>query len=116
METLKQALEKIENPLRFSSGNAFRNLAIVRDLEAPLRKKIVDLREGVQQRVKHPGDAARLDELLEQMDELFSGFDEASLEEKKKRVSEGLVRIETVKSLLAQWSDPGYQHPPDRVK
>jgi ATP-dependent DNA helicase RecG len=116
METLKQALEKIERPLRFSSGNAFRNLAIVRDLEVPLRKKIDDLREGVRQRVTHPVDASRLDESMERMDELFSGFDKASLEEKKKRVSEGLIRIETVKSLLAQWSDPGYQRPPDKVK
>lgn len=116
METLKQALEKIENPLRFSSGNAFRNLAIVRDLEVPLRKKIIDLREGVRQRVKNPGDSARLDELMERMDELFSGFDKASLEEKKRRVSEALIRIETVKSLLAQWSDPGYQRLPDGVK
>ncbi len=82
----------------------------------PLRKKIDDLREGVRQRVTHPGDAARLDEWMERMDGLFSGFDKASLEEKKKRVSEGLIRIETVKSLLAQWSDPGYQRPPDRVK
>jgi ATP-dependent DNA helicase RecG len=116
METLKEALEKIENPLVFSSGNAFRNLAIVRDLEVPLHKKIVDLREGVRQRVKNPEDAARLDELMEKMDEIFSGFDKASLEEKKRRVSEGLVRIQTVKSLLAQWSDPGYQRPPERAK
>ena len=63
METLKQALEMIEHPLRFSSGNVFRNLAVVRDLEVPLRKKIDDLREGVRQRVTHPVDAARLDEL-----------------------------------------------------
>ncbi|HEX9158568.1 MAG TPA: OB-fold nucleic acid binding domain-containing protein, partial [Syntrophales bacterium] len=116
METLKQGLEKIENPLRFSSGNAFRNLAIVRDLEVPLRKKIDDLREGIRQRVKHPGDAARLDELMEQMDDLFSGFEKASLDEKKRRVSEGLIRIETVKSLLAQWSEPGYQRPTESVK
>ena len=116
METLKQALEKIENPLRFSSGNAYRNLAIVRDLEVPLRRKIIDIREGVRQRVKNPGDAARLEELIEQMDELFSGFDKASLEEKKRRVSEALIRLETMKSLLAQWSDPGYQRPPRRGK
>jgi len=116
METLKQALEKIENPLRFSAGNAFRNLAIVRDLEGPLRNKIGDLRDRVRQKVELPGDAARLDEILEQMDELFSGFEKAPLAEKQRRVSGGLARVETMKSLLAEWSEPGYQRPPEGVK
>jgi ATP-dependent DNA helicase RecG len=116
METLKQAVEKIENPLRFSAGNAFRNLAIVRDLEGPLRNKIGDLRDRVRQRVEHPGDAARLDEILEQMDELFSGFEKAPLAEKQRRVSGGLARVETMKSLLAEWSEPGYRRPPEGVK
>ncbi|NTV43788.1 MAG: hypothetical protein HGA63_10865, partial [Syntrophobacteraceae bacterium] len=115
METLKQALEKIENPLRFSAGNAFRNLAIVRDLEVPVRRKIADLREMVLERVKHPADAACLEELLAQMEDLFSGFEKASLEEKKTRVSGGLVRIDTMKSLLARWSEPGYRRPPEGV-
>jgi ATP-dependent DNA helicase RecG len=115
METLKQALEKIENPLRFSAGNTFRNLAIVRDLEVPVRRKIADLREMVLQRVKHPADAARLEELLAQMEALFSGFEKASLEEKKRRVSGGLARVDTMKSLLAQWSEPGYRRPPEGV-
>ena len=115
METLKQALEKIENPLRFSAGNTFRNLAIVRDLEVPVRRKIADLREMVLQRVKHPADAARLEELLAQMEALFSGFEKASLEEKKRRVSGGLTRVDTMKSLLAQWSEPGYRRSPEGV-
>ena len=116
METLKQALEKIENPLRFSAGNAYRNLAIVRDLEVPLRRKIADLREMVRQRVKHPGEAARLEELLSQMDDLFSGFEKVSLEERQGRVSGGLARVDSMKSLLAQWSEPGYRRPPEGVE
>ena len=116
METLKQALEKIENPLRFSAGNAYRNLAIVRDLEVPLRSKIADLREMVRQRVKHPGEAARLEEILTQMDDLFSGFEKASLEERQGRVSGGLARVDSMKSLLAQWSEPGYRRPPEGVE
>ncbi len=116
METLKQALEKIENPLRFSAGNAYRNLAIVRDLEVPLRRKIADLREMVRQRVKHPGEAARLEELLTQMDDLFSGFEKVSLEERQGRVSGGLARVDSMKSLLAQWSEPGYRRPPEGVE
>jgi ATP-dependent DNA helicase RecG len=116
METLKQALEKIENPLRFSAGNAYRNLAIIRDLEVPLRSKIADLREMVRQRVKHPGEAARLEEILSQMDDLFSGFEKVSLEERQGRVSGGLARVDSMKSLLAQWSEPGYRRPPEGVE
>jgi len=115
METLKQALEKIENPLRFSTGNAYRNLAIVRDLEGPLRRKIADLREMARQRVKHPGDAARFEELLAQMDDLFSGFEKVSLEEKQERVSGGLARVEMMKALLAEWSEPGYGPTPEGI-
>ncbi len=116
METLKQALEKIENPLRFSAGNAYRNLAIVRDLEVPLRRKIADLRDMVRKRVKHLGDAARLEELLTQMDDLFSGFEKVSLEERQGRVSGGLARVDSMKSLLAEWSEPGYRRPPEGVE
>ena len=111
METLRQALEKIENPLKFSAGNSYRNLAIVRDLEGSLRKKIMDLREGVRQKVTHPKDAARFDDLLAQMDDLFSGFEKASFEDKQKRVSGGLARIEALKTMLAGWSEPDERLP-----
>jgi ATP-dependent DNA helicase RecG len=106
METLRQALEKIENPLKFSAGNSYRNLAIVRELEEPLRKKIADLREGVRQKVTRPNDAARLEELLAQMDDLFCGFEKASLEERRRRVSAGLARVEEMKTLLTEGADP----------
>ena len=106
METLRQALEKIENPLKFSAGNSYRNLAIVRDLEEPLRKKIADFREGVRQKVKRPNEVSRLEELLAQMDDLFCGFEKASHEEKRRRVSEGLARVEEMKTLLAEGPIP----------
>ncbi|HET6490171.1 MAG TPA: ATP-dependent DNA helicase RecG [Syntrophales bacterium] len=111
METLRQALEKIENPLKFSAGNSYRNLTIVRDLEGSVRNKIIDLREGVRQKVAHPKDASRLDDLLAQMDDLFSGFEKASLEDKQKRVSGGLARIEALKTMLAECSDPDSRRP-----
>jgi ATP-dependent DNA helicase RecG len=116
METLKKALEMLEKPLRFSAGNAYRNLAIVRDLEGPVRKNIAELREWVRQKVPPPGDANRLEDLLSQMDELFCGFDALSPEEKQRRVSDGLARVEAMKTLLAEWSDPVYMRPLEGVK
>jgi ATP-dependent DNA helicase RecG len=116
METLKKALEMLEKPLRFSAGNSYRNLAIVRDLEGPVRKNIAELREWVRQKVPQPGDANRLEDLLSQMDELFCGFDLLSPEEKQRRVSDGLARVEAMKTLLTEWSDPVYMRPLEGVK
>ena len=116
METLKKALEMLEKPLRFSAGNSYRNLAIIRDLEGPVRKNIAELREWVRQKVPQPGDANRLEDLLLQMDELFCGFDTLSPEEKQRRVSDGLSRVEAMKTLLNEWSDPVYMRPLEGVK
>ncbi len=116
METLKQALEKIESPLRFSAGNDYRNLSIIRELEGPLRKKTADFREIVRQRVKDPEELTRFEHLLSQMDELFSGFETAPSEEKQRRVSGGLERIGILKSFLTRWSETGGSHPSDVIK
>jgi ATP-dependent DNA helicase RecG len=116
METLKKALEMLEKPLRFSAGNAYRNLAIVRDLEGPVRKAIAEVREWVRQKVPPPGDANRLEDLLSQMDELFCGFDTSSPEERQRRVSDGLSRVEAMKTLLTEWSDPVYMRPLEGVR
>lgn len=107
MDTLKHALEKIESPLRFSSGNAYRNLAIVKDLEKTLRKKIAELREIIRKRVGNPGEVARFEALLSELGELFSGFEEASLKEKQNRVAGGLMRVDAMKLLLTAELEPG---------
>jgi ATP-dependent DNA helicase RecG len=116
METLKKALEMLEKPLRFSAGNSYRNLAIVRDLAGPVRKAIAELREWSRQKVTPPGDANRLEDHLSQMDELFCGFDTSSPGEKQRRVSEGLARVEAMKTLLTEWSDPAYMRPLEGVR
>lgn len=100
METLREALGKLEAPLRFSSGNEFRNLALLRDLEEPFRKKITALREMVPLRVRDAGQSGRIDRLLAELDALAAGFDRASPEERKRRVSEGLARVDAVKAEL----------------
>ena len=74
METIRQGLEKIEKPLRFSAGNAYRNLALVRDLETPLRKSIAELRERVRQRWAPSPESGQVDELLAGLDALVAGL------------------------------------------
>ena len=110
METLRQALEKIENPLKFCR-EFLPELGHCPGPEGSLRKKIIDLREGVRRSVTQPKRSARLDDLLAQMDELFAGFEKASLEDKQKRVSGGLARIEALKTMLAEWPDPVSRRP-----
>jgi len=105
METLKQALEKIETPLRFSAGNDFRNLTLVRNLEEPLRKKIAGLRDVLPQKVTDTERAGRMAMRLAALDGIVSGFDAASPEDRKRRVSEGLACIDALKGELAGSGD-----------
>ncbi|MBK7551296.1 MAG: DEAD/DEAH box helicase [Syntrophaceae bacterium] len=107
METLREALGKLEAPLRFSSGNEFRNLALLRDLEEPFRKKITALREMVLLRVRDAGLSGRIDRLLAELDALAAGFDRASPEERKRRVSEGLARVEAIRAEFFREGGPG---------
>jgi len=101
VETLKQALEKIETPLRFSAGNDFRNLALVRDLEEPLRKKITALRDMLPEKVTDAGQAARMAMKLTALEAAVSGFDGASPEERKRRIAEGLSCVEALREVLS---------------
>ncbi|HNQ00767.1 MAG TPA: ATP-dependent DNA helicase RecG [Syntrophales bacterium] len=105
METLKQALEKIETPLRFSAGNDFRNLTLVRNLEEPLRKKIAGLRDVLPQKVTDNQRAGRMAMRLAALDGILSGFDAASPEDRKRRISEGLACIDALKGELAGSGD-----------
>ncbi len=105
METLKQALEKIENPLRFSAGNDFRNLTLVRNLEEPLRKKIAALRDALPQKVTDTERSGRMAMRLTALDGIVSGFDAASPQERKRRIAEGLACIDALKGELAGSGD-----------
>ncbi|HTZ39590.1 MAG TPA: ATP-dependent DNA helicase RecG [Syntrophales bacterium] len=107
MESFKKALEKIENPLQFSAGNSYRNLALVRDLEGSVRKQIAELGAWIRGKAPPPRDAGRLEQLLAEMDALFLGFEASSPGEKQKRVSGALARVEALKTVLAEEPDPG---------
>jgi len=115
METLKEALEKIETPLRFSAGNAYRNLALVRNLEEPLRKIVASIRGTLPQNVTDPGRCRRIDLLLVDLDGIVSGFERASLEEKQRRVSEGLARVDAIRAALAGVQEAGSRSLPKNV-
>jgi ATP-dependent DNA helicase RecG len=115
METLIEALGKLEAPLRFSSGNEFRNLALVRDLEEPFRKKIAALREMVSRKVKDPGPYGRIDRLLTDLDAIAAGFDGSSADERKRRVSEGLARVDAIRAELTGTGDADARPVPKNI-
>ncbi len=115
METLIEALGKLEAPLRFSSGNEFRNLALVRDLEEPFRKKIAALREMVSRKVKDAGPSGRIDHLLDDLDAIAAGFDGSSPDERKRRVSEGLARVDAIRAELSGATDPDARPVPQNI-
>ncbi|MCU0530494.1 MAG: ATP-dependent DNA helicase RecG [Syntrophales bacterium] len=115
METLREALEKIETPLRFSAGNSFRNLALVKNLEDPLRKIIASLRGMLAQKLKDPERCRRIERLLTDLDGIVSGFERATPEDKQRRVSEGLACVDAIRAALAGVPEAGERPVPKNV-
>ena len=115
METLREALEKIETPLRFSAGNSFRNLALVKNLEDPLRKIIASLRGMLAQKLKDPERCGRIERLLTDIDGIVSGFERATPEDKQRRVSEGLACVDAIRAELAGVPEAGERPVPKNV-
>lgn len=115
METLREALEKIETPLRFSAGNSFRNLALVKNLEEPLRKIIAALRGMLAQTLKDPERRGSIERLLTDLDGIVSGFEHASPEGKQRRVSEGLACVDAIRAALAGVPEYGARPVPKNV-
>ncbi len=115
METLREALEKIETPLRFSAGNSYRNLALVKNLEDPLRKIIASLRGMLAQKLKDPERCGRIERLLTDIDGIVSGFERATPEDKQRRVSEGLACVDAIRAELAGVPEAGERPVPKNV-
>lgn len=105
MEDIRKIFEKIEAPLIFSSRNSYKNLSLVKDLEAPMSvflKKLISIEYSFQDNSSPAHDSpegAAYRETLSGLRKTFSGFDGLTLDEKKERVERALIFVRELKNL-----------------
>ncbi|MBE9547111.1 MAG: ATP-dependent DNA helicase RecG [Proteobacteria bacterium] len=91
MEDHRKIVEKIEAPLIFSSRDSYKNLPIIKDLEATM--------SGLLKKLKAVTQHAAATDILSELQETFAGFDALSVDEKKKRIERALDFVKELKDI-----------------
>ena len=104
METITALLEKIEAPLLFSSRDAYRHLALIRDLEATMRSFLKQLEDACFANVTQNGKHAAYKNIVSGFEEAISGFDQLPLEDKKERVEKAMLALNELRRFTEKYS------------
>ena len=105
MEDIREIFEKIEAPLIFSSRNSYKNLPLVKDLEAPMSvflKKLTSIDYPFRDNSSSAHDSPEgvtYRKTLSGLQKTFSGFDDLTLDKKKGRVERALIFVRELKNL-----------------
>lgn len=102
MENLRDLFEKIEKPLLFSCRDRFRRLSSIRDLEGTLRLYLQKGRDFLPLMPLSLEEKRALEDRLEDMERLFTGFDALPASEKEKRILQALDRLSGLKMTVAE--------------
>jgi ATP-dependent DNA helicase RecG len=113
MEDTGNLIEKVEEPLLFSSREGFRNLHLLKDFEASMERLLSALREAC----RTGGtlsiiDSDRLEAMILNLGRHFEGFDILPVDEKKIRIEGALALLDRLKNLMpskaeSSAGDPG---------
>ena len=95
MESLKAILQKIEQPLNFSSKENYRNLSHIKDLGKTLQRLLALLKDAIPSLSSN--DSFKL---LEELSEIFSDYDRQNMEIKKNKIKNALLLFEQLKIAL----------------
>ena len=95
MESLKAILQKIEQPLNFSSKENYRNLSHIKDLGKTLQCLLALLKDAIPSLSSN--DSFKL---LEELSEIFSDYDRQNMEIKKNKIKNALLLFEQLKIAL----------------
>ena len=96
MESLKIILEKIEAPLLFAAGDSYKRLSLVKNLETVMAFLLHRLIEKLRDEPQLRND--EIDRRSHALLELFDGYDGASLEQKKARLTEAAGHVSALKA------------------
>ncbi len=102
MNDIIKTLDKIEAPLLFLRRNEYRNISLIRDLEATISGYLTDLRDILlQSDMKASEGMGAYDTFISELKELFRNFDAFDEGNKKSRVESALATIEKMRRLQA---------------
>ena len=97
MESVKNIVEKMEAPLLFAAGNAYRRLPLVKNLEMVMTFLLRRLREELHSEPRPRND--EMDRLSYELLELFHGYDSTPQEQKKARLAEAIGHVSALKAI-----------------
>jgi ATP-dependent DNA helicase RecG len=109
MDSPKEILQKIEQPLSFASKDNYKNIPHIKDLGKTLLH-LLSLLKSCQQQASHNDFLSSVEELLE----IFSDFDRQKLELKKYKIEKAQILLENIKGFVNSSPPPVTFHPPDQ--
>jgi hypothetical protein len=109
MDSPKEILQRIEQPLRFASKDNYKNIPHIKDLGKTLLNLLSLLKSCLQQ-------ASNNDflSLTEELLEIFSDYDWQKLELKKYKIEKAQIVLENIKVVINSSIAPGPANPPDQ--
>ena len=109
MDSLKEILQKIEQPLSFASKDNYKNLSHIKDLGKSLLS-LLSLFKGSLPPASNNDFSFPVEELLE----IFSDYDWQKLELKKYKIEKAQIILEKLKVVINSSPAPGQGHPHDQ--
>jgi ATP-dependent DNA helicase RecG len=109
MDSLKEILQKIEQPLSFASKDNYKNLSHIKDLGKSLLN-LLSLFKSFLPPASDNDFSSPIEELLE----IFSDYDWQKLELKKYKIEKAQIILEKLKNVINSSPTPGPVHPPDQ--
>ena len=109
MDSPKEILQKIEQPLRFASKDNYKNISNIKDLGKTLLNLLSLLKSCLPQASNHDSLS-----LTEELLEIFSDYDWQKLELKKYKIERAQIILENIKIVINSSTAPGPAHPPDQ--
>jgi len=106
-------IEKMEGAMRFFSREGFRNLHLLKDFEASMKRLLPALREACRASgTSSVIDRDRIEEIVRDLGRHFEGFDVLPVDEKKIRIEGALALLDRLKNLMpskaeSSAGDPG---------
>ena len=92
MDSQKEILQKIEQPLTFASKDNYKNLSNIKDLGKSLLNLLPKLKDSSSQTINN-----NLNNMMDELLEIFSDYDWQKLELKKNKIEKAKIVLEKIK-------------------
>lgn len=110
MDSQKEILQKIEQPLTFAFKDHYKNLPNIKDLG----KSLLNLLPRLKNYSSVTPDKREMNSLIDELLEIFSDYDFQNLELKKNKIEKAVVVLEKIKNAMASSVASVPVHAPDQ--